>query len=221
MFILLGLDYYVVLCYNKVSMNKKGMIWVSRSEITDTREAKVERFMKTTNRSEKSLNGSNGKEYMSNPNTIKFLDTVVKKSFNPDGRPYAFKSVEQLEKDMGDFLSLCYETNTIPTITAVALWLGCDRDTIYAHSNNPNSPFSDTCKKIINLCHLSMENGAVAGKINSVLYMFLSKNYFGLKDDKNITVTPATDSVNTPATMEALQKQLNEENVMNAEYEEK
>lgn len=51
--------------------------------------------------------------------------------------------------------------------------------------------------------------------------MFLSKNYFGLKDDKNITVTPATDSVNTPATMEALQKQLNEENVMNAEYEEK
>ena len=118
-------------------------------------------------------------------------------------------------------MSLCYETNTVPTITAVALWLGCNRDTIYAHANNSSSPFSDTCKKIINLCHISMENGAVAGKINSVLYMFLSKNYFGLKDDKNITVTPATDSVNTPATMEALQKQLNEENVMNAEYEEK
>lgn len=200
---------------------------MSRSEISKNKEkesyeTKKERFMQTTNRSEKSLNNKKGQEYMSDPNTIKFMDTVVRKSFNPDGRPYAFDSVEILEKDMSEFLELCYETNTIPTITGVALWLGCDRDTIYNHSNNSNSPFFGTCKKIVNLCHLSMENGALKGGVNAVLYMFLSKNYFGLKDDKNITVTPATNTdTNTPATMEALQKQIELENVANAEYTER
>lgn len=196
---------------------------MARSDVVkETYEEKKERFMQTTNRSSNSVNNGKSQGYMSDPNTIKFMDTVVNKSFNKIGRPYAFESVEQLESDMGEFMKLCYETSTIPTITAIALWLGCDRDTIYAHSNNPNSPFSDTCKKIINLCHISMENGAVGGKVNAVLYMFLSKNYFGLKDDKNITITPTTtQDINTPATMEALQKQIAEENIPNAEYVEK
>ena len=196
---------------------------MARSDVVkETYEEKKERFMQTTNRSSNSVNNGKSQGYMSDPNTIKFMDTIVNKSFNKTGRPYAFESVEQLESDMNEFMKLCYETSTIPTITAIALWLHCDRDTIYAHSNNPNSPFSDTCKKIINLCHLSMENGAVGGKVNAVLYMFLSKNYFGLKDDKNITITPTTNQdINTPATMEALQKQIAEENIPNAEYVEK
>ena len=59
--------------------------------------------------------------------------------------------------------------------------------------------------------------------MNSVLYMFLGKNYFGLKDDKNITVTPATsDSLtNSQETMDAIQKQIEEENIPNAEFKEK
>ena len=188
----------------------------------ETYEEKRERFMQTTNRSEKSFNNKKSQEYMSDPNTVKFMDTMVKRSFSPQGRHYAFESVEVLEKDMNDFLKLCYETNTIPTITAAALWLGCDRDTIYAHSNNSNSPFSDTCKKIISLCHLSMENGAVGGKVNAVLYMFLSKNYFGLKDDKNIVLTPIQNNdISTPATMDALQKQIEEETIEEAKYNER
>lgn len=203
---------------------------MSRSEVSSSTsvpmdsidEDKRERFMKSINHSEKSLNNKKGQEYMADPNTIAFTQTIVDRVFNSKtGRPYSFGSVEQLEKDMNDFIMLCYSTNTIPTITAVSLWLDCNRDTIYAHANNSNSPFSDTCQKIINLCHLSMENGALKGKVNAVLYMFLSKNYFGLKDDKNINITPTTESVNTPATMEALQKQITEENVMNAEYMEK
>ena len=201
---------------------------MSRSEISKNKEkesyeVKKERFMQTTNRSEKSLNNKKGQEYMSDPNVIKFTQTIVDRAFNSkSGRPYSFESVEQLERDMSEFLTLCYSTNTIPTITAVGLWLDCNRDTIYAHANNSNSPFSDTCKRIVNLCHLSMENGALKGGVNAVLYMFLSKNYFGLKDDKNITVTPATNAdTNTPATMEALQKQIELENVANAEYTER
>ena len=48
--------------------------------------------------------------------------------------------------------------------------------------------------------------------------MFLGKNYFGLKDDKNITVSAQQGSdVNSQETAEALRKQLEEETTPNAE----
>lgn len=184
---------------------------------TRTYEEKKEQFLKTTNRSSRSLNANNG--YMSDPDVRKFTDAVMGRLFS--GKGYSFDSPEQLGRDCNDFVQLCYDTNTVPTVTGFATWLGCDRDTIYNHANNPNSPFSAQCKNVIQLSHLTMENGAMSNKINSVLYMFLSKNYFGLKDDKNITVTPAQDTpINTKSTMDAIQKQLEEETTPNADYKE-
>ena len=181
---------------------------------------KKENFMAITNHSSKSISNKQGQEYMSDPNTIKFTDALIKRSFNSTGigRPYAFESVEQLESDIKEYIQLCYETSTIPTVSSAGMWLGCDRDTIYNHANNSNSPFFGTCKKLINVCQVSLENGAIKNKVNSVLYMFLGKNYFGLKDDKNITVSAQQGSdVNSQETAEALRKQLEEETTPNAE----
>lgn len=160
------------------------------------------------------------RNYMSQENVKEFSKEFMPKALT--GRPYKWDDVDKLCEEIGGYLELCTRTNVIPTITSLATWLHCNRDTIYAHSNNPNSPFSDVLKNVINICHSYLENGTVDGKVNAVLYMFLSKNYFGLKDDKNITITPTTNAdINTPATMEALQKQIAEENIPNAEYVEK
>ena len=183
-------------------------------------EVKKEKLMNATNHSDKSLSNKQGQEYMSDPNTIKFTDALIKRSFNSTGigRPYSFESVEQLESDINEFIKLCYETSTIPTVSSSAMWLGVNRDTLYEHANNSNSPFSGTCKKLINVCQISLENGAIKNKVNSVLYMFLGKNYFGLKDDKNITVSAQQGTnVNSQETAEALRKQLEEETTPNAE----
>lgn len=182
-------------------------------------EDKKEKFMSITNHSAKSINEGKNNDYMSDPNTIKFTDALMDRAFNKTGRPYAFESVEVLENDIVEYIQLCYETCTIPTVSSAGMWLGCDRDTLYIHANNPNSPFFGTCKKLIDICHVSMENGAIKNKMNSVLYMFLSKNYFGLKDDKNITVLASNNSgnVNTQETVDALRKQLSEENTPNAD----
>lgn len=180
----------------------------------DSYEVKKEKFMQITNHSPKSISNKNGQEYMSDPNTIKFMDALVKRSFNSSdcGRPYSFQSVEALEEDIAEYIKLCYETSTIPTVSSASLWLGCDRDTLYNHANNSNSPFFGTCKNLINVCQVAMENGAVKNKMNSVLYMFLSKNYFGLRDDKNITVSAQQGSnTNSQETAEALRKQIEEE----------
>lgn len=164
-------------------------------------------------------NNKSRQSYMAQPNVKEFNRVMVKKAML--GRPFKFDNVEKLEKEITDYFELCDKTDTVPTITGIATWLHCNRDTIYAHANNPNSIFSDVFKNAINTCHLSLENGAVDGKVNSVVYIFMGKNYFNLEDSKNITVTPATTTLaNSQETMDAIQKQIEEENVPNAEYRE-
>lgn len=191
----------------------------------ETYEEKEKRFMSCVNTSPKSINNRSKNDYMSDPNVKEFMAEMNERAFGKKsrGRPSSFSSIEQLEDDLDDYIDLCRRTNTTPTVASIALWLSCNRDTIYAHASNPNSIFSDTCKKIINMCHIALENRAIGNGMNSVLYMFLGKNYFGLKDDKNITISPTTSDsgANSQATMEAIQKQIEEENIPNAEYKER
>lgn len=166
-----------------------------------------------------SYSNKSRQSYMAQPNVKKFNKTFVKRALT--GRPYKWDSVEELEKELLEYFELCDKTDTVPTITAIATWLKCNKDTIYAHANNPNSPFSVLLKNVINVCHTSLENGAVDGKVNSVVYIFMGKNYFGLRDDKNITVTPTSDNpqISSKSTMDAIQKQLEEETIPNADYQ--
>lgn len=190
----------------------------------ETYEEKEKRFMSCVNTSPKSINSKNKNSYMSDPNVKEFMKEMNDRCFGKSriGRPTAFSSLEQLEKDLDEYIELCGRTDTTPTVASAALWLDCDRDTIYNHANNPNSIYFGTCKRIINMCHVSLENRAIGNGMNSVLYMFLGKNYFGLKDDKNITVTPniGDSGTNSQETMSAIQKQIEEEHVSNADYEE-
>lgn len=190
----------------------------------ETYEEKEKRFMSCVNTSPKSINSKNKNSYMSDPNVKEFMKEMNDRCFGKKsrGRPKAFSSLEQLERDLDEYIELCGRTDTTPTVASVALWLDCNRDTIYAHASNSNSIYSDTCKRIINMCHVSLENRAIGNGMNSVLYMFLGKNYFGLKDDKNITVTPniGDSGTNSQETMNAIQKQIEEEHVSNADYKE-
>ena len=166
-------------------------------------------------------NNKSATSYLSQPNVKEFNKNMQKRIFNSTGvgRPYAFSSIEQLEDDVSEFLELCSDTQTVPTITSLALWLGVDKTTIYEHANNSNSPFSTILKNIITYCHSLMQNGTVEGKINPVTYIFISKNDYGMRDDKNIMVSANAgggSSVNSQETAEALRKQIEEENTPNA-----
>ena len=179
-----------------------------------------------THKNTKTHNQVNNKgsiAYMSKDNVKKFNKAMEKKMFNSSGigRPYAFSSVEELEKDIEEYFDACREYNMMPTNVSLALWLGCDEDTLNNHANNPNSPFFGVIKNVKQYLHSIMQSGTLAGDINPVTYIFLSKNYYGMKDDKNITVTPATStSTNSQETMDAIQRQIEEETVPNADYQE-
>lgn len=166
------------------------------------------------------IDNKNTRSYMAQPNVKEFNKTFYKKAII--GRPYKWSSVEELQKEIISFLDLCDKTSTIPTVTAMCTWLHCNRDTFYSHVNNPNSPFTDVLKNYLDLCHTSLENGAVDGKVNSVVYIFMGKNYWNMSDSKEIRVTADSSSnqVDSQATMDAIQKQIEEENIPNADYEE-
>ena len=124
--------------------------------------------------------------------------------------------------EINHYFDLCDTHSIIPSITSLCLYLGIARDTLYAHANNPNSPYSDTLKQAISYCHSILEAGAFEGKVPAVPYIFTAKNFFGMRDDKNITVSPSSDKqlTNSAETMDAIQKQLQEETVPNADFQE-
>ena len=195
---------------------------MSRSEIEQTtREKQFEEHL--SKKRGNYLNNKNSKSYMADPDVKEFNKELRKKMFTKIGAPYKWNSLEELEEETAKFLELCDRTNTIPTIINLSVWLGCHKDTIYSHAADSNSPFSDFFKNIINLFHGSIESSAIGGGVNPVLYMFLGKNYFNMKDDKNITVA-ASNNQSTPnaqETAEALQKQLQEEHITEATISEK
>ena len=159
------------------------------------------------------------KSYLAQPNVKEFNAEIRKRVFNSSGvgRPYAFQSLEVTEKEVNDYFQLCSDKQVVPTVTSLALWLNCDKDTIYNHANNSNSPFFGLFKNVINYCHSLMQNGAVDGKINPVTYFFISKNDYGMRDDKNIQISATQGSnINTQETADALRKQIEMETTPNA-----
>lgn len=170
------------------------------------------------------MNNKGSIAYMSKDNVKEFNQAIEKRMFKNSGttgRPWAFQDVEKLEQDITDYLTLCRDTDIMPTIVSLALYLGVDVGTIDDHSNNPNSPFFQVFKNLKQYLHSLMQSGTLAGDINPVAYIFLSKNYYGMRDDKQITVSPSNNqTVNSTETMEAIQKQIEEENVPNAKISE-
>lgn len=191
--------------------------WKQVHELTAKERQVVEAGKKRGNQT----NNKARQSYMAQPNVKEFNKNFISKALT--GRPYMWNSVEELENEIGNYFELCERTAVVPTITSLCGWLHCDRSTFYDHANNSNSPFSHTLKNVLTICHSCLENGTIDGKINPVTFIFLGKNYFGLKDDKNITVTPSqSDSkVNTQETMDAIQKQIEEETIPNADFKEK
>ena len=57
----------------------------------------------------------------------------------------------------------------------------------------------------------------VEGKINPVTYIFISKNDYSMRDDKNIQISATQGSnINTQETADALRKQIENETTPNA-----
>lgn len=134
---------------------------------------------------------SNG--YLSDPNVRFVHNQVQKRGFTKIGRPTAFQDDEKLRQELSEYFELCNDRGVMPVVAGMSNWLGVGWSTLYDHANNPNSPYSATLKYALQLVHEITQSAATNNKLNPMIYMFLAGNYWGMKDVRQINVSPVSN----------------------------
>ena len=145
-------------------------------------------------------------QWLSEPNVKTFNKILLEKAFM---KHIAFTEPIALQQELQGYFECCYTNEIVPTISSMSVWLGVNKDTIYSNIQNKNQ-CSDILQQAVDFCHSINENGAISGSINSVLYMFLSKNYYGMHDNSTINLTTGLQepTINNTDTMKVIQEQL-------------
>lgn len=102
------------------------------------------------------------------------------------GRPLSYASVEEFDHQIGEYVQYCLDKQIVPTRPSLALWLGLDSGTLATWKNDSTNPFAESIKKAEELFHSFILQKTTEGKINTILYFFLAKNWYGMSDKTEI-----------------------------------
>lgn len=102
------------------------------------------------------------------------------------------KTDEEVQQRTIDFFEYCLENGERPTIEKYSLALGYTRKTLFDwEAGHTQSQFrSDIIKKAKEFIASYDAEMSIKGKLNPVLYIFRGKNYYGLKDQQDVVLTP-------------------------------
>lgn len=119
-------------------------------------------------------------------------------------------SDEAVEERCALYFEHCRDTGERPTIAGLACAIGCSTQTLSDWESGKtraqlSSRRSGIIKKAKLLIQYFLEQIAVGNKIYPNVWIFYGKNYFGMKDVQDITITPNTalDQEHTPEEIEA------------------
>ena len=161
-------------------------------------------------------NKSKLQEYLSRPNVKEYNSIIIDKTFNQCGQPKKFQNgYNECQEEIQDYFQLCMRCECIPSVSALALWLGCSVDTLYTSAKNKQMyEYSDLLQNAIDICKLSNESGAVDGSISPQVFSLLASNYYGLNTSQQVEIKPILqdNQVNNVNTMKVIQEQLQLEN---------
>lgn len=119
------------------------------------------------------------------------------------------KSDDELCERLNFFFRECYEKQQLPVWEKLCNCIGYDRVTLSDWETGKNKGFSvhtsTIIKKARTMCAAIDAELAQEGKIQPVVYMFRSKNYYGMRDQQDVVVTP-----NNPLGQTLTVEQLNE-----------
>lgn len=106
------------------------------------------------------------------------------------------KSDEELCERLNWFFTQCAETQQIPNVEKMANAIGYHRNTLLDWESGANNGFSPATKEIIKQAKqiLASVDAELAqeGKIQPIVYLFRSKNFYGMRDQQDVVVTPNT-----------------------------
>jgi hypothetical protein len=94
---------------------------------------------------------------------------------HPGGRPRMFKTPEEMEKVLLEYIAKCDEKEKIPCIAGAAESIGMDRHTFYNYSNKDE--FFHTIKRFRELIANRIESACINGEGSTAGTIFVMKNY--------------------------------------------
>ena len=103
------------------------------------------------------------------------------------------KTDADVQQRIYDYFDWCIETDSKPSVAALATALGIDRRTLWewevgkAYAGTKRASLIKHAKSIMNAM---MEEMMQTGKINPVVGIFLMKNNMGYKDQSDVVITP-------------------------------
>ena len=122
------------------------------------------------------------------------ISRIIRESFQYFNRTLV-KSDEECAERLNDYFRQCNEEGQLPTVEDMALALGTTRTSLWEWENNRKcGPVrADMIKKAKQIIAGIDAKLAAEGKIPQVVYIFRAKNFYGMKDQQDVIVTPNTD----------------------------
>lgn len=108
------------------------------------------------------------------------------------GRDSKPQTLEEIQDRIDEYFLECYETGQRMTVEKLALALGIHRDTLHAwETDRATYGEKSDIIKYAKDCIASYDADMVtSGKMNPVPYIFRAKNYYGMKDQQDVVLTP-------------------------------
>lgn len=108
---------------------------------------------------------------------------------------------DEVEDRVLEYLSTCYNTGQRMTVEKLALALDVTRVTLHDwETGRTQSPRrANIIKKAKEAMAAYDADMVSAGKLNPVPYIFRAKNYYGMKDNQDITIAPNTSITDVSA----------------------
>ena len=115
---------------------------------------------------------------------------------------------DEIEERVTFFFDKCAKTGEKPTVEKLCLALGIVRDTLWNWERGVHC--SARCSDIIKQAKVVLSaydaGLAITGKMNPVPYIFRAKNYYGMKDEQEVVLTPNNPLGNVDNPNEIAQK---------------
>lgn len=101
------------------------------------------------------------------------------------------KTEEEFAERLNEFFQHCAEANEIPTVEKMALALGTYRQKVWEWEVNQTKGrlISDMLKRAKAIISTMDAELAMTGKIQPVVYIFRSKNFYGMRDQVDISAS--------------------------------
>lgn len=109
------------------------------------------------------------------------------------GRPWTFPSAEALQEEVDNYFAYFIARRIPVTVSGLACWLGITIGTLKRWQRNQDTmPFYPVIEPAMAFIHMMTEQGALEGRIAAVPFIFLSKNYWGLNDTQELSISTST-----------------------------